>query len=370
MPRPQRPNQAQNVPKPYDFVSFPEKPPTLKAPAGHHKYDDSKLHGTIYLELTVETAVHVSTGTVMMGSDVGQNRIPLIKTMMQSGERLTIPGSSLKGSIRSTYEAITGSCLCKVKTKGKQKKKQSKGKVDYSLNIPQGYKECIPKKEEIESRRVNLCPACKIFGAMNFQGLVNFMDAIVNSSETKIGFMPSLYEPSRECKEYYVARNPQYSNNNSKLNGTVVGRKFFYHAKKAVSGGDRGIPVQQANAQYTFSTQLHFKNLTQAELGTLFVALGQDKKYPFALKVGAGKPIGMGTMTVKVSVLEKPNSLRDRYSSYTQETPRLEGTDLQEFVGSAIATAHRQKLIELPQLQQLHQILQYPTDREAPSGMY
>lgn len=334
MPRPQHPNQAPNIPKPYDFVSFPDRSPTLKAPAGHHKYDNNKLHGTIYLELTVETAVHVSTGIVMMGSDVGQKRIPLIKTMMQSGERLTIPGSSLKGVIRSIYEAITNSTLGVVTNK---------------------YKNRIPTDRLPPRSKDRLCPASRIFGALDWQGIVSFRDAKCTETKFVPGFMPSLYRPRPDQRQRYFK---------------PVSRKFYYHAQKAVSGGDRGIPVQQANAQYTFSTQLHFKNLTQAELGALFIALGQDEKYPFALKVGAGKPIGMGTMTVKISAIAKPNSLRDRYSSYTQETPRLEGQPLQEFVGNAIATAHRQNLIELPQLQQLHQILQYPTDREAPSGIY
>ena len=95
------------VPKPYKLISFPKEPPTRKPPAGHHKYYNDRLHGTLYLTLTVQTSLHVSTGVVVMGSDIN-SRVPLIKTMVQGvDQKLSIQGSSLKGCIRSVYEAIT-----------------------------------------------------------------------------------------------------------------------------------------------------------------------------------------------------------------------------------------------------------------------
>lgn len=324
------------VDKPYALVPFPKKKPQLKHPIGHDRYRNDRLHGKLVLKLTVKTAVHISTGIVAMGTDLGE-RIPLIKTMIQSRQqKLTIPGSSLKGVIRSIYEAITNSTLAVASRK---------------QDMPKERLPCRDKKE--------LCPASLVFGAMNWQGLIHLTDATCKSAKPVTGSMPSLYRPRPDQRDDYFDQNHK-----------AVGRKFYYNAVKAVSGGDRGIPVQQAGTEYVFKTELQFKNLTQAELGTLLIVLGQDPKYPIALKVGGGKPIGMGTMTVEIEALEKPQSLKERYTQYAiPESNHLTGNSLQVFVEEAIQSAH-QGLVEKPQLESLAKILKWPTDRIAPEGMY
>lgn len=344
-PRPRRPdsggngdNNSVSVDKPYALVPFPKRKPQLKHPVGHDRYHNDRLHGKLLLKLTVKTAVHVSTGIVAMGADVGE-RIPLIKTMAQGEQqKLTIPGSSLKGVVRSAFEAITNSTLAVVSGKYKQK-------------MPQDRLPCRHKDQ--------LCPASLVFGAMNWQGLIHFTDATCESAKSATGFMPSLYRPRPDQRRAYFDRN-----------GKASGRKFYYNAVNAVSGGDRGIPVQQAGTEYVFKTELQFKNLTQAELGTLLIVLGQDSNYPMALKVGGGKPIGMGTMTVEIEALEKPQSLRERYTQYRiSEANRLTGDTLKTTLDEAIQAAHR-SLVEKPQLEALADILKWPTDRTAPEGMY
>ncbi|NES20751.1 MAG: CRISPR-associated protein, partial [Symploca sp. SIO3E6] len=153
--------------------------------------------------------------------------------------------------------------------------------------------------------------------------------------------------------------------------GKVAGRKFYYHTIRAIDKGQQqGIPVQQAAKEYSFTTQLHYRNLTSAELGTLLIVLGQDQaKYPIALKVGGGKPIGMGTMTVEVTTLEQATNLRDRYLSYQSTPDHLTGGELQQVMQKAIQKAH-QELVQAQQLQELTTVLKYPTDREPPDGMY
>ncbi len=325
-------------PKPYELIPFPrQKPVSKKAPAGHHRYDPSRYHGAIALTLKVKTAVHVSTGIVALGTDV-KSKVPLIKTMTQGRQqRLTIAGSSLKGAVRSIYEAITNSTLGVVTGK-------------YKKQMPRDRLPCQTKTE--------LCPASLVFGALDWQGLIQFRDAIAQQAESVTGFMPSLYRPRPDEYAGYLQNN------------LAAGRKFYYHAIKAVDGGQQGIPVQQAGTEYTFTTQLQFKNLAEAELGALLIALGQDEQYPFALKVGGGKPIGMGTMTVAITEIEAVQNLRDRYRQYQSEASRLTGTPLQAFIKARIAAAHRHKLVELPQLKQLSEILKFPTERQAPRGMY
>ena len=340
-PRPRRPNSTNDSlgpEKPYALVPFPKKAPQLQHPVGHDRYRRDRLHGKLVLTLTVKTAVHVSTGIVAMGTDVGA-RIPLIKTMAEGKQRqLTIPGSSLKGVVRSAYEAVTNSTLAVATNK---------------------YKSKMPKERLPCRNKEKLCPASLVFGALDWQGLIHFTDATCAGKKPATGFMPSLYRPRPEEREdYFSSRN------------TAAGRKFYYNTVKAVSGGDKGIPMQQAGTEYVFKTTLHFSNLSWAELGTLLVVLGQDQHHPMALKVGGGKPIGMGTMTVSVEALEQPQSLEQRYSRYSlPESNHITGKALATVIEKAITSAHK-SLVEKPQLEALANILSWPTDRTAPEGMY
>ncbi|MFE4108372.1 RAMP superfamily CRISPR-associated protein [Almyronema epifaneia] len=324
--------------KPYGLVPLPAKGVDRQFPAGQNRFRKDLVSGKLYLTLTAQTSTFVASGIVAMGRDVNF-KVDLIKTAVHHKNTLIIPGSSLKGVIRSTYEALTRSCLCKTKARREE--------------LPPGYGECKIKKDQVE-----VCPACRVFGAMGWQGLVSFADVVGQKASTSIGFMPSLYRPRTE--------NPMYQNN-----GRVAGRKFYHHAVKAIDAGEqRGIPVQQAAEAYVFKTALQFKNLTEAELGTLFVILGQDSDYPIALKVGGGKPVGMGTLVATVEALEKPASPEDRYTRYAlPESDRLTDEPLKNYMQAAIASAH-QKLIESYQLQELARILAYPTQRTAPEGMY
>jgi CRISPR/Cas system CSM-associated protein Csm3 (group 7 of RAMP superfamily) len=336
-PTPKSASQSENIPKPYDFVSFPRERPNLQRPYGHHKYDANRLHGKLYLTLKVQTSLHVSTGAVVLGSDIG-SKISLIKTMVQGVDnKLSIQGSSLKGCIRSVYEAITNSTLPVITSRYKDK-------------IPQERLPCKDKEK--------LCPASRVFGALNWQGLIEFNDANCENIGFSTGFMPSLYAPRPKCEAYYER-------------GKVAGRKFYFNTSKAIDKGQKeGISVQQAGREYTFKTELNFKNLLPEELGTLLIVLGQDKNYPMALKVGGGKPIGMGTMTVNVDKINQPQNLKQRYSVYEiSEDDELTGTKLEQFIQKQIVAAHS-RLIQKPQLEELAAILRYPSDRQPPLGMY
>lgn len=334
--------------KPYKLIHFPAKLPNLAHPAGHDKFLNDCLHGTLFLNLIVQTPLHVSIGVVVMGDDIGNSSIPLIKTMTQGiNEGLIIQGSSLKGCIRSVYEAITNSTLGVASN-------EVKNNISDKKRLP-----CLKKEE--------LCPASRVFGALNWQGLIEFTDATCEKASS-IGFMPSLHSPKPKIGTNKF--NPNYFDENDK----VKGRKFYYQTNRAVDAGERGIPVQQAGIEYIFNTQLQFMNLKPEELGTLLIVLGQDSQYPIALKVGAGKPVGMGTMTAKITearVLQGKDKLRDRYSSYTtSETGYLTGDQLEQFIKQQIQVAHITSLIEKNQLEEVAEVLGYPTDRQPIEGDY
>ena len=349
-------NRDQPVsPKPYDFVTFPDRRPTLTAPIGHDRYHRDRLHGSLNLTLHVQTALHVSTGIVGLGSDVG-SRLPLIKTMTTTDQQLVIQGSSLKGCIRSVYEAITNSTLAVITHKAKDK--NGKTTREYSDKYPRERKP-LSINLKAASNDHRLCPASRIFGALNYQGLLELSDAKCLTVQPSIGFMPSLHSPDLQAPDYY------------NVSGKVTGRKFYYNMTKAVDKGERqGIPVQQASRQYTFKTTIHYKNLLPEELGILLLILGQDKQSPIALKVGGGKPIGMGTMTTTVTAISHIQDVRDRYRNYEVPNAQLTGATIQTFIQTQITAAKNSQLLEKAQWQQLAAILKYPGEHEPPEGMY
>lgn len=343
-------------PKPYKLVPFSRENLQRDDPGGHDKFKTDSLHGTLFLNLTVQTALHISTGVVVLGSDVGKNSIPLIKTMTQGIDNsLIIQGSSLKGCIRSIYEAITNSTLGVITRK-------------YDSKIP---KKFLPSshRDSLCSLK-KLCPASRVFGAMNWQGLIEFTDAKYQKVSS-VGFMRSLYSPRPEING--GEKNPIYFNEQ----GKVKGRKFYYNTNRAVDKGkDKGIPVQQAGNKYIFTTKLQFKNLKPEELGTLFIVLGLDPNYPIALKVGAGKPVGFGTMTIEITeanILQNQQDLKNRYSTYTApETNNITGEKLQQFIKEKIQVAHESnnKIFDKNLLEKVAEVLRHPTDREPPEGNY
>jgi len=339
MNRPEKPKS----PKPYALVSLPKDAPDRQKTIGHHQLKKDRLQGSLSLRLNIKSSSFIASGVVAMGSNLSSQtrKIPLIKLAVESNNQLVIPGSSLKGTIRSTYEAITRSCLCKTK-------------ADKNA-IPKNYQPCDKDK-----KNQKFCPACQVFGAMGWQGLLSFQDAILTATPEQTitpGFMPSLYSPS-----------PKRSGYDEK--GKVAGRKFYYHAKEVIEKTEsQGIPIQNIKQDSIFTTKINFRNLSKAELGTLFTVLGQNTNHPFALKIGGGKPIGMGSLITKIIEIDCPN-VRDRYLSYNTDSDPLTGEPLETFIKEAIQKAHKSQLIQRQQLEELQNILTYPTNREAPLEMY
>jgi CRISPR/Cas system CSM-associated protein Csm3 (group 7 of RAMP superfamily)/uncharacterized protein YqgQ len=342
-------------PKPYDFVSFPQTKPTLAPPIGHDRYHADRLHGALHLTLTVQTALHVSTGITALGSDVG-SRLPLIKTMTTTDHQLVLQGSSLKGCLRSVYEAITNSTLAVITHSVWDKK--NKKKIQYSHKYPDFRKPLsVNLKKSGENR---LCPAGRVFGALNYQGLIEFSDARCNAMKMSDGFIRSLHSPSLQAPNYY--------NNVDK----VKGRKFYYNMVRLLDKKEQGdgFDVQQAGRAYQFETVIYYKNLLPEELGILFLILGQDQKTPIALKVGAGKPIGMGTMTATVTAIKQADNISDRYCKYQVDDAQMTNQEIQTFIDQQISAAYHSKLLEKEQWHQISTILKYPGDHEPPKGMY
>lgn len=339
--------------KPYRFVPLPDRANRQAITAGQERFmaapsaqrpNQGRYTGKLSLTLKVETASLVASGIIALGSDVGLKE-PLVKTAVQRDRRLLIPGSSLKGVVRSMFEAITASCLGVTEA-------QKKG-----LSIAPGLSRCPSIKAEsrqtlTQKRAKQLCPACRVFGAMGWQGLACFSEAVGNG-EVVTSYMPALQSPHPEYEAYYKGKEQ------------VAGRKFYFSMPDTVAEDEKNVPTQVAKPGYLFKTSLRVTNLSVQELGAVFLALGQENPdRPFKLRIGSGKPVGFGNMTVQVTEWTAlagagapGQTVADRYRTYTQEPDPLTGADLRQFQQRCMEQAKAAGYVLEPQLRKLTEIL-------------
>src|SRR5579871_5267484 len=179
--RPNNPDGHQELPrrKPYSFVQLPETALERGAPIGHDRYSKARRTGRVEGVLKVLSPLHVASGMI----ETQTGRYPLVKAHFRSAGRPTIPGSSLKGAIRSIVEAISNPPSCIRVTRAR------------TYNVPKNLSPC--------SQKEMLCIACRMFGANGYEGQVLFRDARLIDGETEILAIPPLFAPRSQEWAYY-----------------------------------------------------------------------------------------------------------------------------------------------------------------------
>ncbi len=308
------------APKPYGFVGIdPLQDGDREKPVGHHRYQH--ISGTLQGEIQALSPVHVASGTVEMQPDPSA---PVYKAHVRSGGRVVIPGSTLKGVVRSMVEAISASCIRITRARRNQ--------------LPRGAQGCRDEKD--------LCVACRMFGSLGYQGQVRFTDAKLRRGQrTALARVPSLYAPRTRAGGVYVER------------GQVKGRKFYRHGQPATGN----VPVEVCPARSVFDFGLHFDNLTSAQLGLLLTGLGVGEP-PLMLKLGGGKPTCYGSVRFSLTNLEIFEDVKAAYTDY--DTDQAASSDPTEHLAAA------QEIIRSERLRELAELLQVDTDRRCPEGNY
>jgi len=294
-----------NGEKPYDFVPFPEGRPDRKQGAGQDKLDARLLSGTLELTLHTLTPVHVGLGYSDFIKAGNQEYLAALQASKPIREddttrrRYLIPGSSIKGAVRSIVEAITRSCIRITQSK-------------HRPYIPQGYGGCMSVND--------LCIACRLFGAQDYQGHVSFEDAVAPKGSLVLLGTPLLWTPARGGR----GLPPRYLDRDR-----AKGRKFYRHARPP-SGAD---PRACIKSGAELPLRIHFLNLSEAELGVLLTALGLHPDHPFPIKLGGGKPVGLGSVQVKcqrINLLQGADALKA--TGRLGQARTLVGSDLEAFV--------------------------------------
>ena len=316
-------NREQAAPKPFAYIPLPKRT-DKKRPTGHDQYHANHISGQIHGTIEALSPIHIGSGVIDIGQDV-----ELIKTAVRTGGNVVIPGSSLKGAVRSIVEAISESCV---------------NKVSYQVRraVPRDFSECRQKNR--------LCVACRMFGAMGFQGNIAIQDAPHIEGEIGTEYVPELYAPGR-----YQRRLQD-----------IPGRKFYMHGE--VVSGETPVEACKKGSKFRFVIQVD--NLKKSEWGLLFTALGHHPEHPFKLKIGGAKPVCFGSIDIQIGEIQVEEQTRDRYLNWNvqSEAARI-GEQLEawkhECTNQATNSITKQDL-----LIELAQILRYPNDRNCPSGLY
>ena len=313
----------QPAPKPFAFMPLPNRV-NRQRPTGHDLYNAECTTGQIQGTIEALSPIHIGSGIIDLGQDV-----ELIKTAVRTSGNVVIPGSSLKGAIRSVVEAISESCLCKVS-----------GRIRRA--VPRDFAECRQKER--------LCVACRMFGAMGFQGNVAVQDAPQIEGEIVTKLVPELYAPGR----YQHGMRD------------IPGRKFYMHGQ--VASGETPVEACEVGSKFRFVVQID--NLRQAEWGLLFTALGHHPNHPFKIKIGGAKPVCFGSIDFQLERIQIEAQTRDQYLDWDVKPESAKtGEPLETWKRECITQA-TDSLIKQNLLTDLAHILRYPNDRNCPSGLY
>lgn len=240
----------------------------------------------------------------------GSNHPPLLR----NGQRV-IPGSSLKGMLRTLAEIVGGGCFV-VK--------------DNSSRIPENLKTC---------ERVNqLCIACRMFGAMErgsksrvHKGKVSIGDALI--TETTLSHQSLMVLLTNNG----VRHEPFYRSEQSGILDWKSRKLYFHQPKQKASTTnipqniqDRAWNIDALLPGHHFDVEIQFTSLTEQELVLLLyilhlednveVQIGEEKiklQGPMRHKIGNAKPAGMGSCHIQINRLTYLAPPDRRFTSMT-----------------------------------------------------
>lgn len=249
--------------KPYFWVNIPREQPHKDKPIFHESFE--QMTGVLDFTLTVESEyLFVGSGHLEYNRKSTNYEYDLYYTFFRRGDKLCIPGTSLKGAIRSIVEAISNSCILDER---KEDSPHSPCKYDDKTKI--------------------LCPACRIFGVTGFRGRAYFSDATpLGELRPRVIKIAELWQPrlSNGRKFYFSGRFKQLDSRPQKN----------FRFIEVVSKGD------------CFRGKIFFENMSSEELGLLCMAMGlsQNDGERFYPKIGGGKPRCLGAVKFDIEAAQ------------------------------------------------------------------
>jgi CRISPR/Cas system CSM-associated protein Csm3 (group 7 of RAMP superfamily) len=294
---------------PYDFARITwSNPPERHKPIWHHqlvKADTRLYSGSLEVDIYAETPLFIANSGVTP-SNPGQ---PAQSMQNQRGDYI-IPGSSLKGMLRSVVETLGNGCLTLYDGD------YEGHRVHYEERVPRSFQHCRDT--------TNLCIACRTFGMLKggniFLGKVNIGDAVSYAGKAYMSvplYTAVLVEPKPRHEAFYLDEKRQY----------ISGRKFYFHHSSdqlltenrlRYFGKNQILAnryIQPLDHDSSFHFRVDFTNLEPVEFGVLLLAIALEEKMRH--KIGYGKPMGLGSVELRPVSLTMVD-YSTRYTSYGQ----------------------------------------------------
>jgi CRISPR-associated protein (TIGR03986 family) len=218
-----------------------------------------------------------------------------------------------------------------------KKSGEDNNKSGEDKNKNNGYNPCSSKE---------VCPSCALFGMIADDGKENtaissrlrFTDAQAelksnkNEYYDKITILEELASPKVSATEFYMEEpsiRPDLWNYDYAINWNgnipervkdykprIRGRKFYWHSKKVLTADEpteRNSTVRPVRAGVTFTFKVYFDRINEEELKKLVwtLTLGSNENTN-CHKMGKGKPIGLGSVKIKVDkVIERKVEIKN-----------------------------------------------------------
>lgn len=312
---------------PHDRFAVADAPQDGDAPARAYT-------GKLAYVLRALEPLHIGSGVY----DLDEKNEPTRGLLTVAGKPV-VPGSSLKGVVRSIAEALSDSCV-----------RLTSRSVEPRLTKGDDVKGCrlATRKEGIPK----LCVCCSLFGGLGYFGRVSFSDAPLTRGTVGTHHIRSPYPPRDSGGSY---KDPQ---------GRYNGRKFYYHGIPTAAVETTGEPYRVVRKGGEFAGVCAFTSLSAAEFCLLLVAMGILDD--FMIKVGGGKQAMLGTVEVMPTRLE----LLDAKASFEDFDGGVEVVESDIVTYLLDAVGSHNGLINEDALDQLMQIWEYPSNHHAPTGVY
>jgi len=266
----------------------------------------------------------------------GSDSSLLSLTFIKRNGRFAIPGSSLKGMLRSVAELVGGGCLVS----------NSSGKGDRYPNLDDSYKACGNNR--------SLCITCRMFGMMGrgrgarvHKGKISIGDALITDDDVRtLSFEVLLMNHGTRHNAFYETPTT------GKFD--LLSRKMYFHQprmKEEIPSIPETIRTLMKNDIQTiraiapgheFKFDVSFSNLEPDELQLLVytLALEEDTKVnledgqcplrgPLRHKIGMAKPLGLGSCQISIERLSILPPPKTRFASLKSlESTVYEGESL------------------------------------------
>ncbi|MCS6806793.1 MAG: RAMP superfamily CRISPR-associated protein [Acidobacteriota bacterium] len=324
-------------PKPFGKVII-ARPKSQRAITKHDKFVPDAYTGRLTCTLTALTPIHIGSGIYELE---GENPV---RGVITADDKTIVPGTSLKGAIRSIAEAISDSCV-----------RITKKDIEKNLAVRDA-RPCDELKSKHrqsggeKTRDPRLCVCCSIFGALGYQGRVSFSDARLVKGSLAVHQIQSPYPPRESARIYKDAR------------GQFNGRKFYYHGEPLTS--QRGEPYHIITKDSQLEFTMSFESVTAQELCLVLVAMGIFDE--MVIKIGGGKQAMLGSVKVTPTKLEL-QATETSFSDFSAGARVIEA-DVVKYLFDQVGSAST--LINETALDELIRIWEWPSSRRAPTGVY